>query len=105
MVANGVAVDDEQVFPTVEVHVEERRAPADVLLRAGGEAGLDRLVAEEHDSGPNVVAVQSVILLFVVGDPQRRPAAAVVVARIPAHAAVGLALPVAGGAAGLPGPL
>ena len=51
-------------------------------------------------SRPAVVAVQRVQLVLVVRHPQRRPAAAVVVARVHAHAAVGVALVVAGHAAG-----
>src|SRR5262249_57451536 len=46
VVADDMAVDDEQVLPAVQVHVEERRAPAAGLLAQGGQAGRYRLVPD-----------------------------------------------------------
>src|SRR5262249_59900063 len=89
-VANGVAVGDDQVLPAVVIDVDEPGAPAHVLLADGADPRAGR-VEEEADALPGgQVAVQGVQLVLVVGDPQPGKAAAVGVAGVQPHAAVGV---------------
>src|SRR5262249_59498453 len=75
-----VAVDENEVLPAVAVHVEETRPPTDVGLTHGGDARRLRAVQERDLPGLTAVAVEGVQFVLVIGDPQGRPAAAVVVA-------------------------
>src|SRR5262249_44358943 len=59
-IAHGVAVDDEQFLPAVEVGVEEGRAPTDVLLADQPDAGGGGAEGEECPARCEVVAVEGV---------------------------------------------
>src|SRR5262249_53415785 len=98
--AQGVAVTDEEVLPAVEVEVDECRPPADVLPANDGDARSRRLEAEERSPPAIEEAIQTMQLGLVVGHPQGRLSAAVVVPRIDSHAAIDSAVLGAGHSAG-----
>ena len=101
MVPDDVAGGDEQILPPVQIHVEERRAPADVFLAHFGEASLHSIVLKAHHAGSDIVAIQTMQLVFVVGDPQRGTARLVEIAGVHTHTAVGVALVIQGRATDL----
>src|SRR5439155_12170193 len=84
--ANYMAIGNDQIWVAVIVDVEESGPETDVRLADGRDSG-GRRAEKKHPFAE--VAVKRVHLVFVVGTPQRRPAAAVVVRGVGAHAAVG----------------
>ena len=92
-IAEYVAVGDEKVGPAVVVHVEEAGAEANVLLTDSRDPGNPG--AEQKESSA-LVAIEAMHFMLVVADPKRSPAAAVVIATVHAHAAVGHAAIIAG---------
>ena len=91
-----MAVGDEQILPAVVVNVEETGPPSDVFLTDGPDAGRGGAVKERHDPRLAIVVVEGVLLVLVIRHPERRPAAAIIVGRVHAHAAVRGAVVVAG---------
>src|SRR5262245_12747584 len=97
-VAHDVAVDHDEVFPAVVVEVDKSGAEADVKLadrRGAGELAAELPVAPPV---PFQAAVESVDLALEIGDPDRGPAAALVIRGVNAHAAIGRPPAVAGDA-------
>src|SRR5438128_1839247 len=85
---NDVAVADHQILPTVVVQVEKAGAKAHVALADGRNAG--RRGAEEKKSLA-LIAVQTMHLILVIGDPDGIPAAPIIVARVRPHTAIRIA--------------
>src|SRR5438132_11231556 len=92
-IAEYVAVGDEKVGPAVVVHVEEAGAEANVLLTDSRDP---RNPGAEQKESSALIAIEAMHFMLVVADPKRSPAAAVVIATVHAHAAVGHAAIIAG---------
>src|SRR5260370_34238439 len=79
-----MSVDQEKILPAIIVEVDESVTPADIALRAPGNAGGDRRVGEVHSSivYDCIVAIEGGVLVVKMRRHQRHTTGMQVVAEV-----------------------